>query len=139
MTDNANDMCGKDISLVKFMMDNNNSIKSLTCICHSLNLVHKHVIHFIKDNIINLKLKCIDITEFINDIASYFNYSYKQNEKYENFKSKYLSNKKQTDSSLYPNIIQFPKIKTYCQIRFLSLGECIQSLILQWECLKEYL
>ena len=74
-TDNAEDMIGGELGLVSRIKANNNTIFSLTCICHKLNLVMKHLVEFISSN---QSEKFEEITAFINNIAGFFNMSYKK-------------------------------------------------------------
>ena len=40
---------------------------------------------------------------------------------------------------LYPQTERFPKVSTYIEIRFLQLGNSINSILIQWTCLENFL
>ena len=138
MTDNANEMCGNEGGLTTLMKSQNKSIYSTTCICHSLNIILKNLMKWINQENHDIDSQIIEVEYFLNSITSMFNYSYKKEEQFRNFKEDFLKKKHNEDENLYPKIEKFCKISTYSDVRFLSLGNSMKNILPQWICLKEF-
>ena len=136
MTDNARDMCAEQ-GLTGLLKSQNNSIYTFTCICHCLNLILKHLLKFLKSDDFDIESNQISIEDFVNTLTSVFHYSYKKEEQYTKFKENFLKNKKR-NGNLYQNHEKFIKISSYSEVRFLSLGNALNSILPQWKCLEEF-
>ena len=165
MTDNANDMAGKENGLTTLLKTVDANLFTATCICHSLNLVISNTLKWISktksDNndkqheVIdefgeaendleedlevldsNLSINEFDIRKFINKISSFFHFSYKRNDDYIKFSKQFLTQKKAL--KLYIVNDHFLKLQNYCETRWLSMGECLKKIIPQWTCLQYY-
>jgi len=145
MSDNASDMIG-EIGIVSRIKGENNSIYSLTCICHRLNLILKHLSKHISSHQEDLMEGSEDILTFVNSIAAFFNVSCRRQEDYKMFSNEFLKNAHDVEESIQINeaysepkaFLQFPKFSHYAETRFLSMTESLKKLIMQWECLLKF-
>jgi len=137
MTDNANDMSAEE-GLTGLMKCQNNSIYGITCICHSLNLIIKKLMIFLQSNDLEIDANMIEVESLLCNVTSLFNYSYKKDEQYRIFKTTFLQKKKKDNGNLYPDQDRFNKLSRYSEVRFLSLGDSLNTIIPQWKCLIEF-
>ena len=122
-----------DIGLVSRIKQQDNRIYSSICIWHNLNLILKHLIKWVEKHEITYIYSMIT---FVNEIASYFNYSYTLTADYQDFSKEFLKNSV-NDNYDYKKY-SFPKISRYCNTRFLSLHHSLKRIIIQWECLMKF-
>jgi len=135
MSDNANEMIGEDNGLISHIKSRNNSLFHNTCICHSINLILSNLLKWASKS--NDYSDFSGIPVFLNKIASYFNYSYKRENDYNNFIEDFLQRMKERKVEFYSDIklSSFKKINRYIPTRFLSLGQAIKDLLPQWRVL----
>ena len=138
MSDNAADMSGQVGGLSTLIKNQNKSIYDSTYICHSINLVIKNTMKWLKQDEHYIEPEVIEVKDFLNSITSLFHYSYKKEHQYKEFRQNFLDKKRKENEYLYPEIKEFPKLVTYNEIRFLSLGNSLDFILIQWNCLMNF-